>query len=286
MSPRRSPEPTPEAADAAATRVSVALGLAIREARTARGWKLRGLAKRAGVTVGSVHNVEAGIRATFEMYARLAAPLGLRLEAELVDTRVLRQPTPRRDEDPVHATMGELEAGHLRGLGYEVAIDEPYQHYQYAGRGDVVAWSVAARALLHIENKTRFPNVGDAAGAWNAKRAYLGPDLAARHHLRAWQSVTHVMVCLWSNEYLHALRLRPDTFRSLAPDSPNAFHAWWSGNPPERGTTATLVLLDPFASGQQRQVIDLATALLPGTRPRLRGYADAVGRISQRTSSE
>ena len=54
--------------------------------------------------------------------------------------------------------MGEYEASHLRALGFKVGIDEPYQHYQFAGRADLVAWDVDARAFLHIENGTRFPD--------------------------------------------------------------------------------------------------------------------------------
>ena len=42
----------------------------------------------------------------------------------------------------VHATMGEPELAYLRGRGYGVGVEEPYQHYQFAGRADVVAWDL------------------------------------------------------------------------------------------------------------------------------------------------
>ena len=175
--------------------------------------------------------------------------------------------------------MGEFEAAHLRRLGFSVGIDEPYQHYQFAGRADLVAWTAQpAAALLHIENRTRFPDFQDMAGAYNAKRAYLGEALAARLGVGSWTSETHVIAALWSSEVLHALRLRGESFRSLCPDPVDALDKWWSGNPPPRGTTSTLIVLDPAAAGRQRTHISLNEALT--ARPRHRGYADAAARAA------
>ena len=157
--------------------------------------------------------------------------------------------------------MGEFEAGHLVPYGFIVGIDEPYQHYQFAGRGDVVAWDLAARALLHIENRTRFPDLQETAGTFNAKRAYLGAALAQRLGIRGWSSETHVIAALWSAEVLHALRLRPASFRSLCPDPADAFAAWWAGKPPIRGATSSLVVLDPLATGRQELYVGLDRAL-------------------------
>ena len=222
-----------------------------------------------------VHSAETGRPASLEMYARLGHALGLRLEAQFADPR-RRKVHSVRDEDPVHAALGELEAAHLRALGYEVAIDEPYQHYHFAGRADVVAWSSSDRALLHIENRTRFPNLQDAAGSYNAKRAYLGTVLAERVGIRGgFRSETHVLVGLWSAEVLHALRLRQATFQSLCPDAIDSFDGWWRGRPPTTGRTSAFVLLDPFAAGRMRRYVDLETAIA-ASRPRVRDYAEAA----------
>src|SRR3972149_745963 len=35
----------------------------------------------------------------------------------------------------------------------------PYQHYQCAGRAGLLAWERERRSLLHVENRTRFPNL-------------------------------------------------------------------------------------------------------------------------------
>ena len=208
------------------------------------------------------------------------AALGLKLDFNLVDPR-RRQRAVALGADVVHSAMGELEAGRLRGFRFMVGLDEPYQHYQYAGRADVCAWDLDRRALLHIENRTLFPDLQETAGAFNAKRAYLGGELAARLGVRSWQSETHVIAALWSAEVLHALRLRSESFRALCPDDARGFEGWWTGNPPSGGRTAELVLLDPLARGRQRQFVSLERALV--ARPRYRGYADAAAAVAAST---
>ena len=133
----------------------------------------------SGLSPAFVYAIEAGRSGSAEAAARIAAALGRRAELKLVDPRK-RETRPSLSADPVHSAMGELEAAHFAGLGFRVGIDEPYQHYQFAGRADLVAWDVDARALLHIENRTRFPDFQEMAGAFNAKREYLADSLATR----------------------------------------------------------------------------------------------------------
>lgn len=206
----------------------------------------------------------------------MARAIGMELRVEMVDPR--QRTDVRQDADLVHAAMGELEIARLRSRGHAVGVDEPYQHYQFAGRADVVAWDLERRALLHIENRTRFPDIQAVAGSFNAKRDHLAGSMAKRVGLRRFENQTHVIVALWSAEVLHAIRLRPATFSALCPDSPETFEAWWRGDPPTAGVTSSLVLLDPFASGRQRPIIALATAVA-GARPRVRGYAEAAARL-------
>lgn len=135
--------------------------------------------------------------------------------------------------------------------------------------------------MLHIENRTRFPDLQDAAGSWNAKRSYLPDALGGRLGLRrGWASVTNVMAVLWSSEVMHIVKLRTATFRSLCPDGPEGFLTWWQGEPQLEGTTSALVALDPWAVGRARVFVGLDDALRAD--PRYRGYADAVARLSRR----
>jgi transcriptional regulator with XRE-family HTH domain len=278
MSPRRLATYSSPAVETAVNRLWANVGQQLRAARVARRWTVDELARRAGVSAGVVYRIEAGLPASTEAGVRLANALGLRLDFSLTDPRQRRRSESSRMVDEVHSAMGEFEVRHLRALQFPTDVDVPYQHYQFAGRADVVAWDVARAALLHIENKTRFPDLQDAAGSYNAKRAYLGDGLAQRLGIRRWSSQTHVIAALWSSEVLHMIRLRTDTFRSICPDPPDTFAGWWAGAPPSVGTTSALIVLDPLAGDRQRRFVGLEEAL--GARPRHRGYADAAAGLN------
>ena len=230
------------------------------------------------MSVAQAHKAESGAPVSVEAYCRLATALDLRLDLAITDPR--QRVRAASETDIVHSYMGEIEAARLLSFGRHVGIDEPYQHYQFAGRADVVAWDAPAQALLHIENRTRFPSIQEAAGAWNAKRSYLADEMRAKAGVSAWRSVTHVMACLWSAEVLHVLRLRTSTFRALCPDPPDPFSTWWMGALPASGTHSVLVVLDPLAVGRQRPVIGLDQAL--DAAPRHRGYADVASQLTRR----
>jgi transcriptional regulator with XRE-family HTH domain len=278
MSPAKALAPPGEAVRAALDRLWADLGTKVRAARTDRGWTIEHLAQAAGSSRWSIYLLERGEPTSVELVLRVFTALGLRLEVTVSDPRHRRRTARGSAEDPVHAAMGEFEAARLRRLGRDVGIDEPYQHYQYSGRADLVSWVRETGALLHLENRTRFPNIQEMAGTWNAKRAYLAESLGARLGVR-FRSVTHVLVAAWTSEVLHALRLHPETFRSLAPDPTSAFEGWWSGEPPTRGASSSLIVLDPLATGRQQTWIDLETAL-GHARARHRGYAELAAALS------
>jgi transcriptional regulator with XRE-family HTH domain len=278
MSPRAEKTPPPKAISLA-QRLAMELGQQVRDERTRRRWTIAQLAARAGMSVAAVHRIEAGAASTLGGYARLGVALGLDARFALAHERAS---AAIRDADAVHAAMGEVEARRLRGHAYEVLLDEPYQHYQFAGRADLVAVDRVRRALLHIENRTRFPDVQAFAGSFNAKRAYLAPELAARLRIPGgFVSETHVVVALWSAEVLHTLRLREATLRSTCPDPPDRFAAWWSGEPVPPGRSGSLVILDPVPGRRpsRRQWVGLEVA--SSIEPRYRGYADALAELRQ-----
>ena len=282
MSPRRLAADSSKSVLDAEARLWFGLGRQIRDARLAKRLSVAQVAARAALSTDVIYLIEAGRTASTEAVVRIVDALGLRLEFSVSDPRK-RETRPSLSADPVHSAMGELEAAHFAGLGFRVGIDEPYQHYQFAGRADLVAWDVDARALLHIENRTRFPDFQEMAGAFNAKREYLADSLAARAGVTAWRSQTHVISALWSSEVLHTLRLRTASFRALCPDSAQAFETWWRGDPPKAGASSTLVVLDPTAAGRQRTWITLDDAL--SARPRHRGYSDAAATLERNGST-
>lgn len=155
-------------------------------------------------------------------------------------------------------------------------LDEPYQHFQFAGRANLVALYRPGRALLHIENRTRFPDIQAFAGSYNAKRAYLPEALGDRLGIPRFAAVTNVVVTLWSSEVLHVLRLREATFRSICSDPPDALAAWWSGSPPLAGVTSSLVVFDPVAGQRSSRRRWAGLELVRTVEPRYRGFADAL----------
>lgn len=274
-SPHRESEAVDRRAEREVSRLAMALGLATREERVRRRMTLGAVAELSGVGLTTVHDIESGRVGSLETYVRLADALRLRAAFALADPR-RREPLTRRAADPVHAAMGEAQAAHLRTLGFQVGVDEPFQHYQFAGRADVVAWSSERRALLHIENRTRFPDLQDSFGSFNSKRSYLGPELAARFGVAGWQSETHVVAGLWSGEVLRVVRAHASSFASVCPGPSDSFDAWWRGAPPPAGRQRVLVVFDPEEGRRSDRRRWLGRDELSGARPRYRDYADAV----------
>jgi len=271
---RKSPPPR---TIALVQRLAVELGQQVRDERIRRGWTIARLASKAAMSDGAIHRVEAGAASSLEGYARIGVALGLEVQFALTSDRA---PAVIRDSDAVHAAMGEMEASHLGGLGYEILLDEPYQHYQFAGRADLVAVDRSRRALLHLENRTRFPDIQAFAGSFTAKRAYLASELAKRLAIPGrFDSETHMVVALWSAEVLHTLRVREATFRSTCPDPPERFAAWWSGEPPPTGKSSGLVIIDPMPGQRatRRRWVGLDRAR--DVEPRYRGYAEALAEL-------
>jgi transcriptional regulator with XRE-family HTH domain len=276
MSPRKSPVTPPRVLDTV-NRLRVQVGRDILEERRRRRWTLRELGRRAGVSVSTAQAIEAGQAVSLDALTRVSVALGL-------EPQLMARPPGRavlaRDGDPVHAAMGEVEAEWLRRPNRQVRLDEPYQHYQFAGRGDVVVIDAVSRALLHIENRTRFPDIQQFAGSWNAKRSYLAGDLAQREQIRGgWTSVDHVIVALWSSEVLHTLRLRRRSFEALAPDAADGWSGWWNATPIPSGARAALVLFDPLPGLRRSRRRWVGFDSLDGLEPRYRGYADALAAL-------
>jgi transcriptional regulator with XRE-family HTH domain len=266
------------------TRVATMLGQMVRDERRRRHLTIRDLAMVAGLGPATVSDIETGEVGSLETYVRLAEAMHLRAEFELLDPR-RHEPGTRRAKDPVHSAMGEAEAAHLRNLGLQVGLDEPYQHYQFAGRGDLVAWTTDPPAMLHIENKTLFDDIQEAFGTFNSKREYLGGALLARAGVRRWGSETHVMAALWSTEVMRTIRSHQASFGSVCPDPPADFEAWWRGDAPLVGRRRTLILFDPIEGVRSDRRRWAGLADLPGLRPRYRDYEDDATEL-QRSSGK
>jgi len=252
-------------------------GQDVRDERQRRRWRIVDLAEHAGVSRSEAHRIETGASASLEACLRVGLALG---QQPALTLRANSGEKAQRQADPVHSALGEIEASHFRPTGAEVRVDEPYQHYQFAGRADLIAFRRAERALLHVENRTRFPDIQAFAGSWNAKRAYLAAELAERFGIGdTWASVDHVVVALWSAEILRSMRRHAATFAAVCPDPPEAFAMWWSGHLPPAGTRSTLVAFDPLPGRRQSRRRWVGLDAFATAEPRYRGYADALDRL-------
>lgn len=140
-----------------------------------------------------------------------------------------------------------------------------------------MAWDLGARSLLHIENRTQFPNVQESLGSFGSKRAYLGAVLAERLGIgkAGWASETHVIAALWSGEVMHVLRARATTFRVACPDGLDAFGRWWSGRVVELPRLSViLALMDP--APDVRESFRFGSLDRMSGRPRYTDYAAAA----------
>jgi transcriptional regulator with XRE-family HTH domain len=250
--------------------VAASLGATIRAERSRRRLALRTLGEWAGVSFTTISGIESGRVASLESYLRLGRALGLRPQFELVDRRAARS----RLRDAVHAAMGEFEAARFGALGLQIRLDEPYQHYQFAGRADFVAWSPETLDLLHIENKTAFPDLQEAFGSFGAKRTYLGAELARRFGIGRWRSETHIMAILWSTEALAVVRRNRASFEAVGADA-EVLATWWSGRRPSAGAHSGVVALDPLKRRSVARPWASIGEALAG-RARYASYARAV----------
>lgn len=262
--------------DLALDRLCHRLGTAIRTSRQAHGWTVQEVADAASLSRSAVARLEAGNAGGLATYMRLADVLDLRLTWELTALA-----TTLEAEDAVHAVMGEVQARRFGTGMRQVLVDEPYQHFRFAGRGDLVVVDRSRHAVHHSENKTRIVNVGELSGSFNAKCLWLAGHVAKRSGVRLFTSESHTLVLLWSEEVLAVARSLGRTLRSLGPHGTDPFAAWWDGTP-LAGMHRGLVVFDPIDRGtSQRQWVGLDEAL--EARPRYRGYADAFHEL--RTSA-
>jgi hypothetical protein len=226
----------------------------------------------AGISESAAAKAEAGRTASLLTYQRLADALSLDLLLDIVSSTVHVDA-----EDAVHAAIGEVLARRFGLPPRDVLLDHPYQHFRFAGRGDLVVVDRTLLAISHSEHKTRIPNIGELSGTYNAKCRWLSADVGGSLGIRAFRSETHTLVLLWSDEVVSVARSRVATLDALGRDGTAPFDAWWAGRPLP-GRHRGLVVFDPVDRGPTvPRWAGLHEAL--DSRPRYRGYADALAEL-------
>ncbi len=277
MSPRSAQRPPSQRAAALANRIAVRFGERIQNRREERRWTLAVLAKAARLSIGLVHKIDAGQPGSIDSYARLATALGLDLFDSGDQSR--GSDDTHRDQDPVHAAMGEVEAKHLRRLGYVVRMDEPYQHFRFAGRADSWpgTWGAAPSCISRTERASRTSRTRSAVTTESARTSVAcwpsvsgSPKGGAARRMRSSRSghprSFEACACASNRSW--------PSVRTMSRSSPHGGQA-----NPAAGRHTTLVILDPVDFGRRDQASFIGLADLGRAEPRYTGYAEAVATL-------
>jgi transcriptional regulator with XRE-family HTH domain len=250
----------------------VAVARALIDARSARGWSRRELARRARLSRHVVDRVEnASASPSLAAIARLFDTLGI--EAELV-TRAPFLVDGARQRDAAHARCGEYIHRRLKRLGVlverEVGIVDGRTH----GWIDLLAFEPTTRSLVIIEIKTQLDDVGQVERTlgWYERQVWT-----ACRRLRWRPSRVVSWLVLLATEAVEArLEVNRAALRLAFPERAPAMHRWLrdptSGRVPGRG----LAVVDP----RNRRRVWLLRTRLDGRRSPspYRNYADFISR--------
>lgn len=143
------------------------LGMAVRDRRHRRGWRLVDLASAAGVGPGVCGLVERGqvARLTVRTARAIAAAVDLPLTWDIGWQRV----EVDRLLDADHAALGASIAEALTSDGWEVRAEVSFNHFGDRGRIDLLAWHPIERVLLVIEVKTTLVDAQQTQGSLDVK---------------------------------------------------------------------------------------------------------------------
>lgn len=216
------------------------VGRLLRMLRIRRGWRLRDVADRCGLSTATIGRTELGSIGSLHAIRAHAAALEVRAEWLLVGrgTDVVRL----LDEE--HAAIVEALAAAFRGDGWRVEAEASYNEYGERGRVDLLALPSADGILAVVEVKTELADLQDLFGGLSAK-ARLAPRIARRLGWPAARVVTMVAVAATARN------------RSIVSAHPTLFAPFVRRRLPERGLPMfpgdrLLLWVPPSAAGRRR----------------------------------
>lgn len=165
------------------------VGRLLRMLRIRRGWRLRDVADRCGLSPATIGRTELGSIASVRVLRTHAAALDLRVEWRVVG----RGADVARLLDEEHAAIVETLAAAFGQGGWRVEAETSYSEYGERGRIDLLAFDPAGTVLAVVEVKTELADLQELFGSLSVK-ARLAPGLGRRQGWRASRVVTVLAV--------------------------------------------------------------------------------------------
>lgn len=143
--------------------------------RIRRGWRLRDVADRCGLSTATIGRTELGSIGSLRAIRAHAAVLDVRAEWRLIG----RGADVARLLDEEHAAIVEALAAAFRRDGWRVEPEASYSEYGERGRVDLLAVHPATHIFAAVEVKTELADLQDLLGGLSVK-ARLAPRVARR----------------------------------------------------------------------------------------------------------
>jgi transcriptional regulator with XRE-family HTH domain len=201
---------------------AVRIGLTVRALRIRLGWRQIDVARRAGVSHGTISNIERGRcdGVSVATLGRVAHALGAD-----VDIRVRwRGAELDRLLDAGHVRLVSKVADRLSTFGWQVAVETTFSIWGERGSIDVLAYHARTSSLLVVEVKTVVPDF-QAMVAGLDRKARLAPVIARDRGWHAPKGSRLLVIEDGSTARDRIRRLAPVTVAAL-PDRGMTVRTW------------------------------------------------------------
>jgi transcriptional regulator with XRE-family HTH domain len=184
------------------------------------------VAARAGVCQQTVSKVERGKFGSLSADALLA--IAEALEADLSLAVRWRGPRLARLLDRRHARLQDRVVRVLSSAGWEVRVEESFNHFGERGSVDILAWRPDRRALLIVEIKTELVDLQETVRTLDMK-ARVVPAVVRRN--RGWQpdAIASILVLPEANVHRRAVAQHAALLAAALPARTCAIRRWLSG---------------------------------------------------------
>ena len=176
----------------------VRLGSAFRVIRIELRLRQLDVAERAQVSQQTVSRIERGRFGALSIDS--LAAVAQALEADLSMSLRWRGSALDRLLDRRHAELQDVMVRELTEAGWEVVVEQSFNHFGERGCVDILAWRADCRALLVIEIKSQLVDLQDTVRTLDMK-ARVVPAITRRE--RGWNARTVAAVLVLPDSSVH-----------------------------------------------------------------------------------